>query len=117
MPSHEIVGRHLHKLVQVLYLCNFALFFFFLLLYCPECWIQFLSARESLHITSEYLTHEAEIALAMSKVEALEAENSKLRKDLIVVMDEANIVKEKVKALGHDLRAKRQLTLEKDEQL
>ena len=53
----------------------------------------------------------------MSRVEALEVENSKLKKDLIVVMDKANTVKEKVKALGDDLRAERQLILEKDEQL
>ena len=32
-------------------------------------------------------------------------------------MDEANTVKEKVKALGDNLKAKRQLTLEKNEQL
>ena len=32
-------------------------------------------------------------------------------------MDEANILKEKVKALSDDLRAECQLTLEKDEQL
>ena len=37
MPSHEIMGRHIHKLVQVLYLYNFTIFFFFLLLHCPEC--------------------------------------------------------------------------------
>ena len=53
----------------------------------------------------------------MSRVEALEVENSKLKKDLISTMDEANTVKEKVKVLRDDLRAKRQLTLEKDEQL
>ena len=53
----------------------------------------------------------------MSRLEALEAENSKLKKDLIITMDEANSVKEKVKSLGDDLRAERQLTLEKDEQL
>ena len=69
---------------------------------------------ESLNITSEYLTHEAKIASAVSKVEA---ENSKLKKDLIVVMDEANIIKEKAKVLEDDLRAKKQLTLEKDKQL
>ena len=62
---------------------------------------------ESLHITSEYLIHEAKIASTVSRVEALEAENSKLKKDLIVVMDEANIIKEKAKALRDDLRAKR----------
>ena len=62
---------------------------------------------ESLHITSEYLTHEVKIASAVSRVEALEAEYSKLKKDLIVVMAEANTIKEKAKALGDDLRAER----------
>ena len=62
---------------------------------------------ESLHITSEYLIHEAKIASAVSRVKALKAENSKLKKDLIVVMDEANIIKEKAKALGDNLKAKR----------
>ena len=50
----------------------------------------------------------------MSKVKALELENSKLKKDLISAMDEANTINEKVKVLGDDLRAERQLTLEKD---
>ena len=40
-----------------------------------------------------------------------------MRKDLISAMDEANTSKEKVKVLSDDLRAKRQLTLEKDEQV
>ena len=43
----------------------------------------------------------------VSKVEALEAENSKLKKDLISAMNKANTVKEKVKVLGDDLRAER----------
>ena len=47
----------------------------------------------------------------------MEAENSKLKKDLISTMDEANTIKENVKVLGDDLRVRRQLTLEKDEQL
>ena len=72
---------------------------------------------ESLHITFEYLTHKAKITSAMSKVEALKAENSKLKKDLIATMDKTDTVKEKAKSLGDDLRAERQLTLEKDEQL
>ena len=42
----------------------------------------------------------------MSRVEALEAENSTLKRDLITAMDKANTVKEKAK-----------LTLEKDEKL
>ena len=53
----------------------------------------------------------------MSTVEALEAENSKLKKDLIAAMDKIDTVKEKAKSLGDDLRVERQLTLEKDEQL
>ena len=53
----------------------------------------------------------------ISRMEALEAENSKLKKDLIVAMDEANTSKVKAKTLSNDLKAKRQLTLEKDEQL
>ena len=72
---------------------------------------------ESLHITSEYLSQEAKVAFVVSKVEALEAENSKLKKDLIAILDEANTVKEKAKVLSNDLRVEKQLTLEKDEQL
>ena len=52
-----------------------------------------------------------------SRMEVLEVENSKLKKDLIVAMDEANAIKEKAKTLSDDLRAEWQLTLEKDEQL
>ena len=69
---------------------------------------------EGIHITSEYLSHKAKVASVGSKVEALEVENSKLRKDLIFAMDKANTVKEKVKVLGENLRAERTLTLEKD---
>ena len=53
----------------------------------------------------------------MSRMEVLEVENSKLKKDLIVAMDEANAIKEKAKTLSDDLRVEWQLTLEKDEQL
>ena len=50
VPSHEIVGNHIHKIVQVLYLCNFTLFFFFLLLRRLECWNSFSGAGgESSH--------------------------------------------------------------------
>ena len=47
----------------------------------------------------------------------MEVENSKLKKDLIIAMNKANIAKEKAKTLSDNLRAERQLTLEKDEQL
>ena len=72
---------------------------------------------ESLHITAEYLTQKAKVASVKSKMEVLEAENSKLKKDLIIAMDEANSLKEKIKTLSDDLRVEKQVTLEKDEQL
>ena len=72
---------------------------------------------ESLHVTFEYFTQEAKVASLTPRMGALEKENSKLKKNLIDSMDEATTLKEKVKTLSDDLRAKRQLTLEKDEQL
>ena len=73
--------------------------------------------EETIHITSKYLSHVAKVASMGSKVEALETENSKLRKELISAMNEANTAKEKAKPLANDLRMKKQLTIEKDEQL
>ena len=72
---------------------------------------------ESLHIASEYLTQEAKVASLTSKMEALEGENSTLKKNLIESMHEVNTLKESSKTLADDLRPKCQLTLEKDEQL
>ena len=43
----------------------------------------------------------------MSWVAALEAENSKLKKDLIIAMNKANIAKEKAKTLSDNLKAER----------
>ena len=72
---------------------------------------------ESHHLTSEYLASEANVESTQSHVTTLEAENSKLKKELIVAMSEANLAKEKLKTLTDELRAERELTLEKDEQL
>ena len=72
---------------------------------------------ESHHLTSEYLASEAKVESTQSHVTTLEAENSKLKKELIVAMSEANLAKEKLKTLTDELRAERELTLEKDEQL
>ena len=72
---------------------------------------------ETIHITSEYLSKETKATSAGSKVQVLKAENLKLRKDLISAMDKVNTSKEKAKVLFNDLKAERQLTLEKDEQL
>ena len=72
---------------------------------------------ETIHITSEYLSQEVRASSSESKAKDLEMELSKLRKDLIMAMDDPNSAKEKAKVLSNDLKAKRQLTLEKDEQL
>ena len=72
---------------------------------------------ESLHITSEYFTQEAKVASLTSRIDVLEAESSMLKKNLIDSMGEATTLKEKVKTLSDELRAERQLTLEKNEQL
>ena len=47
----------------------------------------------------------------------MEAENSKLRKELIAAMDDANQAKEKLRTLMDRLRVERELTKEKDEQI
>ena len=115
---NEVVGHHLHKFIQVMYLCEFIFpytFFFFFLVLRSDSFFQMLG--DSLHITSEYHTQEAKVASAVSRVEALKVENSKLKKDLLTAMDEANTLKEKIKVIGDNLMAKRQLTVEKDEQL
>ena len=79
--------------------------------------ISFQVLRESLHITSEYLTQEAKVASLTSRMEALEKENSDLKKNLIASMDETTSLKEKVKTLDDDLKVERKLTQKKDEQL
>ena len=72
---------------------------------------------ESLHLTLEYLASEAKVKFAWSHVTTLEVENSKLKKELIVAMNDANLAKEKLKTLTKVLRVERELTKEKDEQL
>ena len=59
---------------------------------------------ESLHLTSKYLALEAKVESARSHMMTLEAENSKLKKELIVAMNDANLVKEKLKTLTEELR-------------
>ena len=62
---------------------------------------------EAIHITSLYLASEEKAVMAISKVEALEAEASSLRKDLIVAMDENNLSKEKIKVLTEEMDAEK----------
>ena len=57
------------------------------------------------------------MASLASRMEVLEVANLTLKKKLIESMHEVNTLKESSKTLVDDLRAERQLTLEKDEQL
>ena len=50
---------------------------------------------ESLHLTSECLTQEAKVASLASRMEALEKENSTLKKD-----DQLQAAKEKLKTIA-----------------
>ena len=72
---------------------------------------------ESLHITLEYLASEPKVESTRSHASSMEAENSKLRKELIAAMDDANQAKEKLRILTKKLRVERELTKEKDEQI
>ena len=72
---------------------------------------------ESPHLTSEYLALKAKVESAWSHASSLEVENSKLKKELIVAMNDANLAKEKLRTLTEELRVERELTKEKDEQL
>ena len=47
----------------------------------------------------------------------LEVENLKLKNELIVAMNDANLAKENLKTLTEEFRVERELTKEKDEQL
>ena len=60
--------------------------------------------RESLHLYSKYLAQEAKVESAASWVSISKAENSKLKKELITTIGEANHAKEQVKTLSDDLR-------------
>ena len=58
---------------------------------------------ESLHIASEYLAQEAKVASLTSRMEALEGENSTLKKKLIESMHKVNTLKESSKTLADNL--------------
>ena len=72
---------------------------------------------ETMHITTQYLANEEKAVVANSKVEALEAEASDLRKDLITTMDSLNASKEQVQALMEQLNVEKQSMKQKDELL
>ena len=70
-----------------------------------------------MHITTQYLVNKEKVVVANSKVEALEAEASGLRKDLIATIDSLNASKEQVQVLTEQLDAERQSLKQKDELL
>ena len=70
-----------------------------------------------MYITNGYLVNEEKVVLATSKVEAVEAKSLKLRMDMISLMNEANVIKGKLKALIDELEAGKLLIVRKDGQL
>ena len=70
-----------------------------------------------MHLTTQFLANEEKVVMATSKVEALEAEASRLQRDLIATMDAHNTSKEQVKVLTEQLEAEKLLTKQKDELL
>lgn len=71
---------------------------------------------ESLHISVEYLRNEEKAVVANSKVNVLEVEASKLRKDPIIVMDGITTVKERLKVVSDELIMEKALMKQKDDQ-
>nr|POE78694.1 hypothetical protein CFP56_66570 [Quercus suber] len=82
-PSHELVSRHIHKLVQVL--------------------------GELLQLTTYYLSIKEKVVVAQSKAESAEAESSPFRKDLMKAMDQAVKSKEKAYELKKTLKVEKKL--------
>ena len=99
-----MVSRHIHKLVQVILLILVHSLFFVLNHLAAftnsdeafRCKV----LGETMHIITQYLANEEKTVVANSKVEALEAEASGLRKDLVAAMDALNTSKEQVKVLA-----------------
>ena len=120
VPSHKMVSRHVHKLVQVI-LHIFVPFFF--VLNCLTVFMDFGGTfrykvlGETMHITTLYLANEEKAVVANSKVEALEAEASGLQKDLITAMDALNTSKGQIQVLMEQLESEKQSVKQKDELL
>ena len=112
IPSHEMVSRHVHKLVQVILLILIHSFFLFVLNHFAA-FIDFDGAfhckvlGETMHITTQYLANKERAVVANSKVEALEAKASGLRKDLVAAMDALNTSKEQAKVLTEQLESEK----------
>ena len=65
----------------------------------------------------DYLNSEEKVVAANSKVDSIEAESLKLRKDLIEAMDQSTKAKENVKELKEALNVEKKLVIQKDEEV
>ena len=65
----------------------------------------------------DYLNSEEKVVVANSKVDSIEAESLKLRKDLIEAMDQSTKVKENVKELKEALNVEKKLVIQKDKEV
>ena len=123
LPSHELVSRHIHKLVQVYSFPSIAYFLYTHTHTHTHTYILQLSSRssqvlgESLRLTIDYLNIVEKAVVANSKLEFVEVKSSKLRKDLIVAMDETSKANEKIKELSEALRVEKMLVIQKDEEI
>lgn len=70
-----------------------------------------------MYLTTDYLNSKENIVVANSKLESVEVESSRLRKDLIKVKGEANKSRDKVKELSKALRVKKMFVIQKDEEI
>ena len=66
---------------------------------------------------TDYLNMEEKVVVANWKVESVEVECFKLRKDLIVAMNERNDTNGKIKELTETLRVEKELVVQKDEEI
>ena len=93
------------------YAHNFPFFIFYFLFYPYQV------LGKSLRITTNYLNTEEKAVVANSKLESIEAKSSKLKKDLIAVIDEMNKENEKIKELTEALCMEKALIIQKDEEI
>ena len=96
--------------------------FFWICLYDWVCIISSLTCfhqvlGESLHITTDYLDVEEKVVDATSKAESVEVECSKLKKDLIAIMNERNDANQKIEELTEALRVEKSLVIQKDKEI
>ena len=68
-------------------------------------------------MTTHYLTNEEKVVVANSKVDSVEAESSRLRKDLIEAMNQVTKAKEKLKEHKDALKVEKKLVIQKDEEV